>query len=228
MKKPQRRLTFWNYWLAWISVNAIAWTVAFGLAQLYARLLYPNDRFIRLILEDVNYIWTRPLESPLATTNYGLLLGAVIGIGQWYVLRRRLDIKWTWWLAATMLGFAIHGLTLGLDVSLLNGGQAGLAGEIGGEQALRSVGLLCGGVVLVGIPQWLVLRQHLPKAGWWILISAAALLLASPDRSGGAGSLVGWIAVSMGAGAVYGIVTAFGLFFLLPQPQPQDEEESDA
>lgn len=225
--KRQRSLSFWNYWLAWISVNAMAWTVGFGLAQIYARLLYPNDSFVQRILEEVNYIWTRPLESPPGSANFGVLLGAAVGLGQWYVLRRRFDIKLLWWLVATMFGFALHGLLLGLDVNLLGTDQTALTEELTQVQALRSVGILCTSVVLVGVPQWLVLRQYLPKAGWWILASTLGLLLASPDRSGGTGSLVGWIAVSLGAGAVYGIVTAFFLFFMMPQEQQPAAVEDD-
>jgi hypothetical protein len=230
--KPRRTLTFWNYWLAWISVNALAWTVGFGMAQLYSRILYPNDSFIQSILEDVNYIWTRPLDSPVATANYGLMLGAAVGLGQWYLLRRRFDIKLLWWLVATMFGFAVHGLLLGLDIRFLSGGQGvgqiGLAGELTQGEALRSLGLLGSGVLLVGILQWLVLRQHLPKAAWWILASALGLVVAAIDRTGGTSRLLGWILVSLGAGAAYGIVTAFFLFFMMPAKAPvmEDMEET--
>jgi hypothetical protein len=218
--KRDRRLTFWNIWLGWISANAMVWVIGFGLAQTYARLLYPGDSYLRQVLEGARYIWTRPLDSPVATANYGLMLGAVIGLGQWLVLRRRLDIKWQWWLAATALGFTVHGLFMGLDVNYVSGGGSALSGDSGQGIALASLGILCGGVFLVGVPQWLVLRPHLPRAGWWLPASAAGLLLASPDRSGGTNSLVGWLVISMGAGAVFGIVTAFVLFYLMPAPSP--------
>jgi len=224
--KRRRTLTFWNYWLAWISVNALAWTAGFGLAQLYSRLLYPNDSFIQSILQDVNYIWTRPLDSPVATANYGLMLGAAVGLGQWVVLRRRFDIKLLWWLTATMFGFALHGLILGLDTRLLSGDQVAgqvIADELTQTAALRSLGLLGSGIVLVGVPQWLVLRQHLPKASWWILASTFGLLVAGLDRTGGTSRFLGWIVVSLGAGAAYGIVTAFALFFLSPQRKIERE-----
>jgi len=212
-RKPDKRLTFWNIWLGWIAANAAFWALGFGLAQIYARALYANDSYIRQILEQASYIWTRPLGSVVGTTNYGLMLGAAIGLGQWIVLRRRFDIEWLWWLAATMAGFALHGLSLGLGASVM-GDQVTAAG----------LGLLCGGVVVVGIPQWLVLRQHLPHSGWWILASAIGLLLAGPDRSGGTNSLMGWLFVSMGAGAAFGIVTAFFLYFIMPAKKPAAEE----
>ena len=229
--KPRRRLTLWNYYLAWISVNALAWAAGFGAAQLYARLLYSNDRFIQRVLEGASYIWTRPLDSPIAAANYGLMLGAAVGLGQWYVLRRRIDIKWQFWLAATAFGFALHGLLLGLDVNLIGGpgpaGEAALTGELSQGAALGSIGLLCSGIVVVGLLQWLVLRRNLPRAGWWVLVSTAALLLASPDRSGGTSSLPGWVAVTLLAGAVYGIVTAFGLFFLIPEVTEEEDEAEE-
>ncbi len=30
---------------------------------------------------------------------------------------------------------------------------------------------------ILGVPQWLVLRHHLPKAGWWVLANALAWLV---------------------------------------------------
>jgi hypothetical protein len=212
-RKPDRRLTFWNIWLGWIAANAAFWALGFGLAQIYARALYADDSFIRQTLAGASYIWTRPLGSVIGATNYGLMLGTAIGLGQWIVLRRRFDIEWLWWLAATMLGFALHGLSLGLS-----------AGVMGDQVTAAGLGLLCGGAVVVGIPQWLVLRQHLPHAGWWIVASAAGLLLAAPDRSGGTNSLMAWLFVSMGAGAAYGIVTAFFLFFMMPSRRLPEED----
>jgi len=62
---------------------------------------------------------------------------------------RRLPFGWTlWlqWLAVTTLGWVLGGLLL-----------PGLA-------------LVTAGLV-IGILQWVVLRQRLPEAGWWILAS---------------------------------------------------------
>jgi hypothetical protein len=226
-RRRDRRLTFWNIWLAWIAANAAGWAVGFGLAQMYSRVLYANDSFIQRVLEGASYIWTRPLDSPLATANYGLMLGAAIGLSQWLVLRRRFDLKWHWWLAATALGFTLHGLFMGLDATLVGSDLAAVEGTVSQSNAMASVGILCSGVALVGIPQWLVLRSHLPRAGWWILASFAGLLLAGPDRSGGTNSLMGWMGISLGAGAVYGIVTSFFLYFMMPVPQPEDAEDEE-
>jgi hypothetical protein len=30
---------------------------------------------------------------------------------------------------------------------------------------------------ILGVPQWLVLRRHLPKAGWWVLANALAWMV---------------------------------------------------
>jgi hypothetical protein len=37
------------------------------------------------------------------------------------------------------------------------------------------MGLVAGSIL--GVPQWLALRRHLPKAGWWVLANALAWML---------------------------------------------------
>ena len=220
--RKKRRL-IQGYWLAWIGANAVAWAVGFALAQAYARLLYPSDRFIESNLAEASYIWTRPLESPIASANFGLLLGVAIGLGQWLVLRRRFDIKLSWWVAATAAGFVLHGLLVGLDVNFIT---TNVEGELTRGSALGRVGLLCGGIFLVGIPQWLVLRSRYGQAGWWILASAVGLFFAAPDRSGGTDALAAWISVSLVAGVVYGLATAVSLALLTDPKKPSGQEAS--
>jgi len=82
-----------------------------------------------------------------------------------------------------------------------------------------------------GAFQWLMLRRHLPRAGWWILASAvggvvegavgstvcavACQPIAASVRKGQVGAMAS-AALSSGAGwAGYGIVTGFALVWLL-------------
>lgn len=75
---------------------------------------------------------------------------------------------------------------------------------------------------LLGVLQWLVLREDVPGAGWWVAAHAIALVVAGPGIGfaswlAGApvetalGNLVPWLAF----GAVYGIVTGSALLWLL-------------
>jgi hypothetical protein len=66
---------------------------------------------------------------------------------------------WLQWLAATTLGWVLGGMML-----------AGLALGVAG--------------VVLGTLQWVVLRQRLRQAGWWILASAG-------------GWTIGWVTVSV-------------------------------
>lgn len=88
---------------------------------------------------------------------------------------RRVDERWVLW-AAWLLATAL-GWTLGWAVGPRAGefvarpiGETGamLAAEtLGGAVAWGTLGLI------TGVAQWLVLRRYLPRAGWWVLASAA-------------------------------------------------------
>lgn len=55
---------------------------------------------------------------------------------------------WLQWLAVTALGWLLGGVLLPEPASVIAG-------------------------LVIGVLQWVVLRQRLPQAGWWILASAA-------------------------------------------------------
>ena len=84
--------------------------------------------------------------------------------------------------------------------------------------------MFCSGVWLglrFGIAQWLVLRRHVPGAGWWVLASivgvAVSVAVISTVTAGveEAGGIAGGGAVG---GAVYGALTGGVLVWLLRQP----------
>ncbi len=116
--------------------------------------------------------------SQLALTAMGEILssiafGSIAGLAQWFILRKRFHVS-GWWVLATSLGAtlglvatnAVHEALMGVRVALV-------VGVLG----LTVLGLL------VGIAQWLVLRKHLHRAGWWVLASAAGWFL---------GGLIAW------------------------------------
>jgi hypothetical protein len=73
---------------------------------------------------------------------------------------------WLQWVVASSLGWAVGGVVLSLNVGTM-GDQLG---NVVGDAALG---------LMVGISQWLVLRQYLDRAGWWIVASAGGFLLAA-------------------------------------------------
>ncbi len=98
---------------------------------------------------------TGPVTNVTAALGGGALAGAVIGIGQWFVLRGRVPDS-EWWIPATAVGQAV-GLAAG----------TALVGYRTGLQDLAIQGAVTG--LGVGILQALVLRQHVANWFWWAL-----------------------------------------------------------
>lgn len=133
------------------------------------------------------WILTSTLGWVLAWAFLGdLSVGAVVGALQWLVLRRRMP-QAGWWGLLSAAGW-LAGLAI---VALLLPPQAGiLAGPILGAG--------------IGIGQWLFLRRHLRRAGWWIVTSTL----------GWTAGLMGILGISM-VGTVAGATTGYTLELLL-------------
>jgi len=104
--------------------------------------------------------------------------------------------------------------------------------------------LLCLGVWL-GIAQWIVLRRHVSRAGWWVLASFGANVLAlvagsiparvalaqatagsGPVTPSEAGAFFGTFSaprLPLAAldGVIYGVITGVALVWLLRQPDKE-------
>lgn len=98
----------------------------------------------------------------------GLAFGLALGGAQWLLLRQQLD-RADRWVPASILGW--------LAVFLIFNALIDPLAE--SNDAVRSLpAALIGGAilgVLLGLPQWFVLRDQLGKAGWWVTIQALAL-----------------------------------------------------
>jgi hypothetical protein len=116
--------------------------------------------------------------------------GVVMGALQYFALQRRMRQPRNW-LIATTLGWAVAALVL----LLLNPGQS---------QFLS--GVILG--VIAGFAQWLVLRQEVFLAGWWIMVNIVAW-------TSGLAFLPGFFST----GAVAGAVTGLALELLLRFPK---------
>ena len=89
------------------------------------------------------------------------------------------ELRWGVWVGATALGACIA-WTLGMIPStvMTTGTESGTSAAPGQMSDLVIYALAAGlGLVtgsILGAPQWLALRPHLPKAGWWVLANALA------------------------------------------------------
>jgi len=107
-------------------------------------------------------------------------IGISVGLFQWLVLRPHIP-QAIWWVLASITGWAIG---LPLAQALFRAVNAAMEGAIEGSFA-GTIQITVFGV-LIGLAQWLVLRQHVSKAGWWILASIMSLNVAFLITTAGA------------------------------------------
>ena len=86
-------------------------------------------------------------------------------------------LQWLWWVLATAIGSAIGWAALPLVLPSINAIANVDEDQLFGILIAPLLGLVIGG------SQWLVLRRHVPQAGWWVAASVigyvAVLILAS-------------------------------------------------
>jgi hypothetical protein len=155
----------------------------------------------------------------------GALVGIVIGVSQWLVLRSHIRHS-NRWIIATIAG-ALVGWMVGVKASIFLALVTGL-----GTRGL-SLPIFFEGVVLLGawvglvlgFAQWFVLQANFPGAGWWIPANmvAWALGLAVAFLGAGMANQMGWDAIALAGigltgilgGAVVGAITGAVLIRLM-------------
>jgi hypothetical protein len=212
----------WKLWFQWILANAASETVGLGTTLLIGAFLLVN---------------AQPTIGAIPAAALGVLAGtliegSVVGTAQWLVLRRPLErMRWHVWALATALG-AFVAWTLAMIPSTLLFTSPDTGAAAPGEMSdlmiytlAAAMGIALGSIL--GGSQWLALRHHLPKAGWWVPANALAWM---------AGMVVVFIGTSfipaegitwqialllllfvVAAGAVVGAVHGLVLIWLLHQ-----------
>ena len=127
-------------------------------------------------------------------------VGALVGLGQWFVLRSRIP-QAGWWIWASTVGWAVGWAMIVAGV---------LAPPNGGVAAMLVTGVVLG--AMTGLAQWFILRQAVHQAGWWIVASTIGWTI---GLTGIFGSTV--------TGAVVGAVTGFALDILLRYPYREND-----
>ncbi len=118
--------------------------------------------------------------------------GVGVGVLQWPILYRRIARAWRWPLVTAVAWI---------------GGSILLQIAVPSDLHLLLAGLILG--PLVGLAQWLILRQGVRWAGWWIIISTIAWIT-------GLTLLPGILA----SGAMVGALSGIALELLLRYPKP--------
>ena len=190
---PPERLPVLLYW-------ALITTVGLFVFSLYYRLLLA-DRLTAALSGPAgqsaaaNWLALLPVLLPL-----GVALGFIMGLAQWFMLRRYVKTDYGW-IALTILGWTLaYGLSLGF-VSAAGLSQA--VGVLGDSSTQLPLAVVRG--LVVGACQWLALRGWGKPALLWIGVVVAAqvanLAVASWLSALPMAPAVGWVANGLVAGA---------------------------
>ena len=195
-RKPE-----WYFYPGWIVLSVISFLVAWAIC-------WALISQVEKIVGDTMLVrgQTHITEDFLFTYMYFPVLGLLTGFLQYLLLRRYL-LRMGWWIATTALGWSLAFIGGSL---LYRASYTTLDVNSMGFVALRIV--LVGGAI--GLAQWLVLRQCVQHAAWWILAN-----------------VLGWGIAALVAGATYllalsiipAIATSVVLWLLLDQLPHKDK-----
>lgn len=171
MQKTRTSLD-WKLWFQWILANTVAETIGLGGTFLLGVFLLANAQ------KTVGVV----LAAALGVLAGTFIEGTVVGTMQWLVLRRPLkSMRWRAWALATALGaFVAWTLAMIPSTFLFTGADtAGAASAQMSDLMIYTLAAAMGFVLgtILGVPQWLVLRRYVPKAGWWVLANALAWMV---------------------------------------------------
>ncbi len=138
-----------------------------------------------------------------ARVGKGFVWGGVIAALQWPIVRRVLPVRF---ILVSAFAFAV-GYLLGQTIQAIITHQWSM-GLTGYWSAVATFGLA------LGVPQWLLFRRHLRRAGLWVVCSVAGWMLTG----------FAWMSLRAAGGLdalMYGIVTGPGLVWLVHLQPPK-------
>ena len=189
----------WSFYLLWILLTMFCVPIAFFLSLIILRIivLFVGD-FINV--NGVQHI----TEDYLALYVFVPLMGLLTGVLQYELLRRYFP-RMRSWVAATIGGWLL-GAFLILTHGWLNPTNTVLSLDL----AFLIMGLA------IGVGQWLLLRQRLPRAGWWIGANVVGWSILALVTNGNSMGQFGLFAL----GLLPACATALMLALLIKQVQP--------
>ena len=137
-----------------------------------------------------------------------------ISSAQWILLRRYVS-KSGWWLIAGTVGRAF-GVLIGFIAVMMIIVQFDLNG---GTWSFLAYVIIRGAVL--GVSQWIILRQWRTKTGWWILGNAISWMLVPMVADFFVGTTISNPIVGILLYAIPGIITGALIMWILRQPIPE-------
>ncbi len=211
----ERNRIGWGFWLWWVLVSAVGWFVGFIMGFVLAT-----------IIVEPSMAGGGVLGFTLAYFMFGALLGSVVSLMQWLVLRLHVS-RAGWWILASTAGFAVaFGAVTAAGGAIEAFGYSEVFDELGTFAMVLGLTLTVAlGGAVTGILQMLVLRSRVFRAGWWVLASAVGwglgMVVVVPGLDEVWDSDLPLFLSRVGGGGVWGAVTGGTLVWLLRQPVPK-------
>ena len=194
----------WGFWLRWV----LATTAGFALG------------FVPIA--SLGYAF------PILFAPAYALMGLMVGILQWLVLRRRVPAA-SKWILATIAGFVLGGafgfivILVASSVDLYSSLYEPLSSFAFALVLLAPLG------PVVGAAQWLVLRGKVLRSRWWVLASTLSLALFATVVGAGLATDVdnapgGLWAIGTLGGIGVGVVSGSALVWLLTRPEAYESQ----
>jgi hypothetical protein len=148
-----------------------------------------------------------PTSSVVPAALAGLIVGAILGVGQWFLLKGQIPVSLNWVLA-TSLGAAL-GMAIGIGL---------LGSEMSGSGLLWRAGITG---LTIGVAQWLVLRPVLPRSAVWVVVVVAGWVTAwLITRSAGIDFGPKWPVFGASGALAFQALAGLALYFLLRSSRP--------
>ena len=212
---------------------ALQWMLASGLGWAIGMLVWLELTEITATTEAIGSfgqtVFRTPLWNVLRDFGGSAAFGTVVGILQWLILRKRVH-RAGWWIPACAMGIAVGRVASEAVITTISHTL-----EVPKSVVRDYTSFTSGFVIVIGVMQWLILRQWVRRAGWWILarcigvvigVVAATgvdrLLVERPTSPGLVivPNLTELTAITGVAGAVCGIIMGLALVWLFQHPVP--------
>ena len=190
--KTEQKQAGWGFWLLWIAASVLGFYMGYIGGFVLCAFVY-------------NLLGNAVADVVIVTS-----LGTGIGLMQWLVLQQRIP-KAGWWILTNIAGI------LGL-IKTATSRSIYQAEDLGPILIGTGLVAVCGAVT--GTLQWLILRNKLARAGWWIPVSTIGWGLCLPILNGGligSGDPPAMLSILTGL-AMLGAVTGGVMVWLLRQP----------
>ena len=174
----------WFFYPLWVVLSAISILVAWVIAW---ALISQVEKAVGGTIQVGGQ--SRITEDFLFSYVFFPAFGLVAGCLQYVLLRRHLP-RMGWWIVATVVGWLLPVAVLRLVSPILPAAQ-----DVSTVWSAAVVVVLIGGSI--GVAQWLVLRQRVRHAAWWILASVLGCGMAALASGGAISSLLDVLALGL-------------------------------